>query len=326
MAESHYNNAEAGEIIEAQKEFTAYLLVEKGLSENTAISYQFDLSAFNEFLKENGINKLSAVKKDHIIDFLYERKKSGKTPATLARQMAAIKSFCHFLAQEKKILADPSINLETPKLAKIFPHVLFQDQVDRLLSLPDLSTPSGLRDKAMLELMYATGLRVSELLGLTADNINQELGFLRCIGKGGKERIVPVGRMALEALKSYLAYGRPNLISNKRTGILFLNQHGGPLTRQGFWKIIKAYGRRIGVDISPHTMRHSVATHLLENGADLRVVQELLGHADISTTQIYTHLTKDRLRTVYDSYHPRAKASNKKEEYSDEESGHSCSG
>ncbi len=287
--------------------FFHYILVERGLAQNTIVSYRFDLASFADFLKQKGISTVDRINRQDILDYLYALKSDGKNSATLGRHMAAIRAFCHFVLAEKLIEKDPSLNLETPKKAKILPHVLLQDQVDRLLSLPDLSTPLGLRDKAMLEVIYASGLRVSELLSLTLYDINQQMGFIRCFGKGSKERIVPVGSLALTALNEYLQQGRPKLLKKKKTKELFLNAHGDSLTRQGFWKIIKAYGERIGVEISPHTMRHSVATHLLENGADLRVVQDILGHADISTTQIYTHLTKDRLRTVYDNAHPRAK-------------------
>jgi len=292
------------ELYRATEDFIDYLLVEKGLAANTAVSYRFDLYAFADFLRAQ---KAHMPNKDAIIDYLYMLKKEGKSTATLARHMASIKAFCHFLAQEGRLVPDPTINLETPKLDKLFPHVMTQDQVLCLLSLPPRGTPVGQRDKAMLEVLYASGLRVSELLSLSKEDINDDLGFLRCFGKGGKERIVPVGRQALNALQDYISEGLPILLKNKNTPQLFVNFHGSKMTRQGFWKIIKKYGDMLNLDITPHTLRHSVATHLLENGADLRVVQEILGHEDITTTQIYTHLTRDRLRSVYDGYHPRAK-------------------
>lgn len=293
------------ELYRATEDFIDYLLVEKGLAANTAVSYRFDLYAFADFLRAR---KAALPDKDAIIDYLYMLKKEAKSTATLARHMASIKAFCHFLAQEGRLVPDPTINLETPKLDKLFPHVMTQEQVASLLSLPPRGTPAGLRDKAMLEVLYASGLRVSELLSLRRADINDELGFLRCFGKGGKERIVPIGRQALGALESYIRGGLPLLLKSKNTPQLFVNAHGSKMTRQGFWKIIKKYGSMLNLDITPHTLRHSVATHLLENGADLRVVQEILGHEDITTTQIYTHLTRDRLRSVYDDYHPRAKA------------------
>jgi len=292
-------------LYKAMEDFIDYLLVEKGLAANTAVSYRFDLYAFADFLRKR---KAQMPNKDSIIDYLYMLKKEGKSAATLARHMASVKAFCHFLAQEGRLVPDPTINLETPKLDKLFPHVMTQEQVTSLLSLPPNGTPTGLRDRAMLEVLYASGLRVSELLSLRKADINNDLGFLRCFGKGGKERIVPIGSKALGALQEYINGGLPLLLKSKNPPQLFVNSHGAKMTRQGFWKIIKKYGNTLGLDITPHTLRHSVATHLLENGADLRVVQEILGHEDITTTQIYTHLTRDRLRTVYDNYHPRAKA------------------
>lgn len=286
-----------------------YLAIEKGLAENTLNSYRFDLISFIKVLKDKSVTGIKDVTRHHVIAYLLVLKQQGKAPSTLARHMASIKSFFQFLLTEKVIEKDPTGNLETPKLAKILPHVLSLDEVERLLSQPNVNNVMGLRDKAMLELLYATGMRVSEMVNLNMEDINIELGFLRCLGKGSKERIVPIGSMAINALMAYLDKSRIKLVKNTGVDAVFLNHHGRRLTRQGFWKILKAYAKhaQINTDITPHTLRHSVATQLLENGADLRMVQELLGHADITTTQIYTHLTKSHLKEVYDKCHPRAK-------------------
>ncbi len=291
------------------EEFLIFLSVERGLSKNTVISYKFDLVAFADFLLHNSITGFADLTRNDIVDYLAFVHEEGKAASTLSRQMSAIKSFCHFLAREGHIKVDPSLNLETPKLGQAFPNVISQDEIGALLAQPDATTPLGQRDKAMLELLYATGLRVSELVGLNIADINMDLGYARCIGKGSKERIVPVGSYALTALEKYIKDGRNDLCNLKSGKALFLNWRGGRLTRQGFWQILQGHARSSGFqyEITPHTLRHSLATHMLENGADLRVVQEILGHADISTTQIYTHLTKDRLRKVYDTSHPRAK-------------------
>ncbi|ATW24075.1 site-specific tyrosine recombinase XerD [Candidatus Formimonas warabiya] len=289
--------------------FLYFLVVEKGLAENTLSNYQFDLKSFFAFLASKSVSEIGTVTRHHIIAYLVSLRGQGKSPATLARHMACLKSFFHFLLREKIIDQDPTANLETPKLAKIFPRVLSVNEVTLLLNQPALGTLLGLRDKAMLELIYATGLRVSELTGLNVNHVNLDMGFLRCVGKGSKERIVPVGSFAVKALMEYLNRSRAKLVKKTKEEALFVNQHGRRLTRQGFWKILKYYAGQAGitVEITPHTLRHSIATHMLENGADLRTVQEMLGHADITTTQIYTHLTRTHLREVYDHCHPRAK-------------------
>ncbi|MGI5892043.1 MAG: site-specific tyrosine recombinase XerD [Bacillota bacterium] len=287
--------------------FLDYLHVERGLAKNTIVSYRFDLLEFANYLSAQNIFSPREITYDLIMSFLYKLLQEGKKASTTSRHLAAIKSFCHFCAAENIIDYDPTFDLETPKKPKVFPQVLYQDQVDRLLSLPLTDNPRGLRDKAMLELIYACGLRVSELLNLEEHDINLELGFLRSFGKGNKERILPISSKAVSALKDYLQKGRPFLGKTRTSNKLFLNVHGRALTRQGFWKIIKTYGSMIGLELSPHTMRHSLATHLLENGADLRIVQEILGHADISTTQLYTYITKGRLRDAYDKHHPRSR-------------------
>lgn len=288
--------------------FLYYLSVEKGLADNTITSYQFDLKSFITFLSDRSVTTIEKVTRHHIAAYLLELKKQGKSSATLARHMACIKSFFHFLLRENIIDQDPTCHLETPKLAQLFPQILSQEQTELLLNMPKTGTVLGKRDKAMLELIYATGLRVSELINLNVEDINLEMGFLRCFGKGSKERIVPIGSFAIKALKVYLDKSRVKLVKRAEKA-LFVNQHGRRLTRQGFWKILKGYGdgAKIPITLTPHTLRHSIATHMLENGADLRTVQEILGHADITTTQIYTHLTKTHLKEVYENCHPRAK-------------------
>ncbi len=289
--------------------FLDYLAVEKGLSDNTLTSYQFDLKSFFAFLDTKSVSEIKEVSRHHIMAYLISLKSQGKSSATLARHMACLKSFFHFIFRERTIDQDPTCHLETPKLGKNFPHVLSPQETEHLLNQIETGKVLGMRDKAMMELLYATGLRVSELINLNVNDVNLDMGFLRCLGKGSKERIVPIGSFAIKALLDYLRKSRPKLIYKTKDEALFVNQHGRRLTRQGFWKILKFYAAeaKIKTIITPHTLRHSIATHMLENGADLRTVQELLGHADITTTQIYTHLTKNHLKEVYDHCHPRAK-------------------
>jgi len=292
------------------EQFLIYASVERGLAGNTIESYRFDLRNFTEYAKSLGKKEIEEMERPDISHYLEAIHQSGYAPATMAQHIACLKSFYHFLTVEELVKKDLAATLETPKLAQLFPHILSQEQAAQLLSRPDGSTPLGLRDRALLETLYATGIRVSELVGLNTGDLNLEAGYAQVFGKGSKERIVPIGSLAIQALKHYLQEGRPKLYRSKKAeDALFLNCRGGRLSRQGFWKILNGYAEacHIGFSITPHTLRHSVATHLLENGADLRVVQELLGHADISTTQIYTHLTKGHLRQVYEQYHPRAK-------------------
>ncbi|MCG0275004.1 MAG: site-specific tyrosine recombinase XerD [Thermosediminibacteraceae bacterium] len=290
------------------KRFLDFISVEKGLAVNTIESYKRDLKSYICYLKAQNIADIKSTSKTTIISYLLLMQKSGKASSSISRACAAIKSFYHFLARERYIDEDPTINLGTPKLEKKLPRVLTVQEVERLLEQPDTTDPLGFRDKTMLELLYSTGIRVSELISLTVDDVNLDMGFLRCFGKGSKERIVPIGSFAISYLRQYIIHIRNQLIKDKATNILFVNHKGKALTRQGFWKIIKKYARKAGInkEITPHTLRHSFATHLIENGADLRAVQEMLGHADISTTQIYTHLTKTRIKEVYDKTHPRA--------------------
>jgi len=289
-------------------DFINYLTVEKGLAYNTLKSYAADLNDFLLFLQKKGVNSWEEVNGEVILIYLAKLRKNKVASATLSRRISSLRSFFQFLTAEKRVNINPVANLKTPKTEKKLPQVLSLQEIDILLSQPDLSKPQGLRDKAILEVLYSTGLRISELTLLNLDSINLEDGYLRCFGKGSRERILPLGELACQALKDYLEKGRHKLLKNAREEALFINRQGKRLTRQGCWKIIKFYAKKAGFtkDITPHTLRHSFATHLLENGADLRVVQELLGHLDITTTQLYTHLTTKHLREVYDKAHPRA--------------------
>lgn len=292
------------------KDFIHYLLVEKGLSKNTLISYERDLKGYIHYIQSvENMNSLQEVQRFQIVHFLGFLKDQGKSSKTIARHIASIRSFHQFLLREKVVDHDPSVHIDRPKLEKSLPKVLSLKEVEKLLDFPKANDHYGMRDKAMLELLYATGIRVSELIGLNIEDAHLTMGFVRCIGKGNKERIIPLGKTAADAIQKYLDEGRPQFVSKKYTDkALFLNHHGKRLTRQGFWKILKRLTAEAGIvkELTPHTLRHSFATHLLENGADLRAVQEMLGHADISTTQIYTHVTKTRLKDVYSQFHPRA--------------------
>lgn len=291
-------------------DFIHFLVVEKGLSKNTIVSYKRDLNSYITYLKNvEQLGDLNGVQRPQIVHFLGHLKDTGKSSKTLARHIASIRAFHHFLLREKAVDHDPTVHIESPQHERSLPKVLSMKEVETLLDSPKLTDHFGYRDKAMLEMMYATGIRVSELIGLTLSDVHLTMGFVRCMGKGSKERIIPIGKAASDAIEQYLEKGRPKLVSKKhKDDSLFLNHHGKSLSRQGFWKILKRLATEAGIEkeLTPHTMRHSFATHLLENGADLRAVQEMLGHADISTTQIYTHVTKTRLKDVYTKFHPRA--------------------
>lgn len=289
-------------------EFITYLSVERGLAVNTLESYGRDLRQYSQYVGTDDEGALQGVNRATIMDYLVFLQKQGKATATIARRLAALKAFYQFLVREKRVEKDPTANLESPKLEKRLPQVLSVREVERLLGAPRGNEPGGLRDRAMLELLYATGIRVSELVNLNVVDANLEQAFLRCLGKGAKERMVPLGSLAVRGVVDYLQHGRSRLVRDDSETALFVNHHGRRLTRQGFWKIVKRYAEdaKIEREITPHTLRHSFATHLLENGADLRSVQEMLGHADISTTQIYTHVTRGRLKEVYARTHPRA--------------------
>lgn len=302
-----------GEKLAAMKKhlqrFIQYLTVERGLSPNTLESYERDLVQYIEHLGKQGVESPEETGKIHIVHYLHELKRLGRAPATVSRTIVSIRAFCQFLVKEGLLAQDPSLHMETPKLEKRLPKVLSVEEVGRLLETPETTAVSGKRDKAMLELLYATGIRVSELISLNVTDVNTEMGFIHCTGKGSKERIIPLGQIAAFYLGEYTSEVRPKLLrQSKAEEALFINHLGTRLTRQGFWKIIKRCAREAGIDIeiTPHTLRHSFATHLLENGADLRAVQEMLGHADISTTQVYTHVTKSKTKDVYNRTHPRA--------------------
>jgi len=287
--------------------FLNYLSTERGLAKNTIISYQKDLFYYIDFLKKQGIDALSKTTKNDITDFMLQQKEQGISANSISRRLAAIKGFYRFLFRERILRADPSSLIDSPKIFKKIPEALSLNEVEDLLNQPDIKDIQGIRDKAILELLYATGMRVSEAVNLKIDNLNLEIGFLRCIGKGNKERIIPFGKKAKAIIKRYLEISRPKLLKGKTSPFLFLNRFGQKISRQSLWKIIKKYAKsaRIKKPIRPHILRHSFATHLLERGADLRSVQEMLGHSNISTTQIYTHINKDRLKTIHKLFHPR---------------------
>ena len=289
------------------KDFLTYLTVEKGLSRNTVESYHFDLRKFRDFLSSKGTNFISFTKAD-VIDFVERLRGEGYADSSICRLLSSIKGMCRYLLIENIIEEDPSENLRAPKKWDRLPKALSVSEVSSLLDLSasGVSDPTVIRDHVMFELLYSSGLRVSELISLKFEDINLEAGFLRVLGKGSKERIVPLHMRAAEKLKSYASLQRAEILKRKRSPYLFVTGRGGPMTRQRFWQIIKRLGKRLGIKISPHTMRHSFATHLLEGGADLRSLQKMLGHADISTTQIYTKVTADRLKQVYSKHHPRA--------------------
>ncbi|MCY7493072.1 site-specific tyrosine recombinase XerD [Bacillus safensis] len=290
-------------------DFIHFMTVERGLSENTIVSYKRDLQNYLSFLMTHEqLTDISDVTRLHIIHYLKLLKEEGKSSKTSVRHLSSIRSFHQFLLREKVTTDDPSWNIETQKTERTLPKVLSLGEVEKLLDTPNQHTPFDYRDKAMLELLYATGIRVSEMLDLTLADVHLTMGFVRCFGKGRKERIVPIGEAAASAIEEYLEKGRSKLLKKQPSDALFLNHHGKKMSRQGFWKNLKKRAIEAGIqkELTPHTLRHSFATHLLENGADLRAVQEMLGHADISTTQIYTHVTKTRLKDVYHKFHPRA--------------------
>ena len=288
--------------------FLAYLAVEKGLSKNTLESYGRDVRKFALYLEENKVSSVQYIKYEIILDFLSHFKKQGFSDTTTVRTIVSIKQFFKYLLVEKIIKEDPTSQIRTPRMKKSIPGVISLEEVERILASPDESTPEGIRDTAMLEVLYATGVRVSELIGLKLNDVNFEMGFIVVYGKGSKERIVPMGGQALEKLKPYMELSRPALLKTKESKALFVTRRRKGMTRQGFWKLIKTHAINSGIskNISPHTLRHSFATHLLERGADLRSIQIMLGHSDISTTQIYTHVESERLKEIHKKYHPRS--------------------
>ena len=298
------------EIAAAISSFVTHVKVEKGLSANTISAYRRDLVKFEGFAKKRKLT-VQMVSRDDLVDFLAGLYRANLESRTVARQLVTLRNFFRWAQTQELIASDPSMNLESPKIRKSLPGYLRLDEVERLLNQPDQKTTLGLRDRAMLEVLYSTGLRVSELVNLKLSDLDLKVGCVRCIGKGDKERIVPVGRKALGMVERYMEEARPTLLRENKlanNSALFLNRWGVRLSRVGVWKILSAYGRRAGLRLAltPHMLRHSFATHLLEGGADLRSVQMMLGHADISTTQIYTHVVEERLKQVYKAHHPRA--------------------
>lgn len=287
------------------EEFLNYLSVEKGLAQNTLDAYRQDLSHYDAFLKKEKVADWSKVTRTHILKFLNAESKRGLESSSIARGLVSVKLFHRFLTKERYVAEDVTSVLESPKLWKKLPHFLTSQEMDAILKMPDAKTAGGIRDRALLECLYATGMRVSELTELTAENVYLDNKFIKCRGKGNKERLVPIGSVAVAACQTYLTRVRAKL--KTKTPHFFLGRSGKGLTRQFVWQMIKKYARLAGItkEITPHTFRHSFATHLLEHGADLRVVQELLGHADISTTQIYTHVSGNRLKSVHAKFHPR---------------------
>ncbi len=307
------------------QEFLDFLAAEKGFSANTLVAYQNDLRQFCDYLSTQaadtekpsvgeaaGPMDWDAVHKSQIVAFVLHTKEKEYAPATVARKIAAIRSFFHFLLSEGVVKDDPTATLDYPKVGKNLPKTISVEEIRLLLAQPlkgERITPEAMRDASMMGLLYASGMRVSELVALDVDDVNIPSGNVRCLGKGGKERIIPIAPSVLETVKDYVEHNRAKLAHSPEQKAMFLNHRGERLTRQGFWLILKDYAREAGItkNITPHTLRHSFATHMLNNGADLRTVQELLGHANIATTQVYTQLTKDHVRKAYNLAHPRAK-------------------
>jgi integrase/recombinase XerD len=284
-----------------------YLAVERGLAANTSASYSSDLLKFRSYVTEQGLGSWEEVGPAEVMAFLGRVQAQGMAPRSRARLLSALRGFFKFLVREQFLRENPVAHLASPRLRRYLPDILSVEDVERLLAGPDPATPQGQRDAAMVELLYATGLRVSELVNITMGRVNLEVGFVIVLGKGSKERIVPMGEVAADALRSYISGARNRLLRGRLSDALFVTSRGRAMTRQGFWKLVKRYALQVGIQkrITPHTLRHSFATHLLERGADLRSVQMMLGHADISTTQIYTHVARERLKRIHETYHPR---------------------
>lgn len=288
-------------------EFINYLAVERGLANNTLVAYRRDLKKYLACLGGLGVQGLDQIKRNHVTEYIYKQKNNGLSTTSICRNLAAIKMFHRFLVRENLAKEDPTNLVDTPKLWKRIPDVLSQSEVESMITASQGRGVQQARDNAILELFYASGMRVSELVDLRCDQLNSEVGYVRCIGKGSKERVIPIGRKALEAIKRYTGNPRQKLLKGGTSPALFVSRLGKKMTRQSIWKLIKQYARKAKIKktIKPHTLRHSFATHLLEHGADLRSVQEMLGHSDISTTQIYTHVDRERLRTIHKQFHPR---------------------
>lgn len=291
------------------KQYIRFLQEEGRLSHNSLASYERDLICFIQYIEENGVSELTEIQRHHISKYMHKLKEQGRKAATISRHMVSLRAFFHYLALRGHIIHNPSIYMEAPKQEKKPPTVLTVATTNVLMDMPQCDSAAGKRDKAMLELLYATGIRVSELVSLNVEHVHIQLGYIQCIGSGQKERIIPINRTSAAALSDYLESGRSKLMTEREAGsALFLNHLGTRMTRQGFWKVIKKYAKEAGIgeEITPHTLRHSVATHLLDNGADVRTVQELLGHADIASTLKYAQISKVRMKEVYTSAHPRA--------------------
>jgi integrase/recombinase XerD len=289
--------------------FLAHARVERGLAENSLLAYGRDLGAFAASLARQQVVDVTAVAAAHALTHLVELSKSGCSVRTQARHLTAVRQFFRFLVKDRVLPVDPVADIEMPRPTRRLPQFLDVGEVERLLAAPEPSTPRGLRDRAMLETLYATGLRVTELVTLPADGVDLERGFVLVRGKGNKERVVPLGQVATEAIVAYATHARPVFLGERTNEALFLRTGGEPMTRQGFWKLLRGHARSAGITkpLSPHKLRHSFATHLVERGADLRAVQAMLGHADLSTTEIYTHVNRERLRRLYGEHHPRAR-------------------
>ncbi len=288
-------------------DFMSRLVIDQGASPNTLDAYSRDLLNFVDFAEGQKLANPEDINSNHILGWLKSLRDSGLSARTTARKLSALRSFFRFLVEEHNLDSTPLAVINNPRIGSYLPRVLSVSEVNALLEQPDVTRPIGLRDRGLLEVTYACGLRASEAVGLKLNQVDIKVGYVRIIGKGNKERIVPMGEIAIEWLTRYLKSGRPRLLGKRASYFVFVGRAGRPLTRQRFWQLIKQYSRSAGIDrdISPHVLRHSFATHLLERGADLRAVQMLLGHADISTTQIYTHLDIEHLRTIHRKYHPR---------------------
>ena len=289
-------------------EFMNYISVERGLAKNTLLAYRRDLTKYIDYLSQKSIETTNEVNREHVSNFMFDLKKHGMSATTICRSLAAVKMFHRFLVRENLAKEDPTTLVDTPKLWQRVPSVLTLAEVESMIAAASGKKVQQIRDQAILEILYASGLRVSELSDLKTTSIDYDVGFVRAVGKGSKERIIPLGMKAREAVQRYLLRARPQLLKNQTNDVLFLSRLGKKISRQSLWAVIKFYARKTNIKktIKPHTLRHTFATHLLEHGADLRSVQEMLGHADISTTQVYTHVDKERLKSVHKQFHPRS--------------------